>query len=157
MAMRLYNDDDIADIAAAIRFKNGTQTQYKAREMGDAVRASGQAATFAKLNVRSCELVDGYLKITFPVDCSRILSFGLNVEYDDDSDFGNVSCVSNASAFSCSTAYFLADYPYLTKYTVSFNLSGKVATSTTRVTTNTSPIKDSAPPLVGTYGHCIYV
>ena len=39
MAMRLYSDADIADIASAIRSKNGTQTQYKVGEMGDAVRA----------------------------------------------------------------------------------------------------------------------
>lgn len=39
MANKLYAEASIADIADAIREKNGTQTQYKVAQMGDAVRA----------------------------------------------------------------------------------------------------------------------
>lgn len=51
MAMRLYNDADISDIAAAIREKNGTQTQYKVGEMGDAVRAIPSGSTLKEMTL----------------------------------------------------------------------------------------------------------
>lgn len=39
MAKKLYTEESIADIADAIREKNGEATKYKVAEMGDAVRA----------------------------------------------------------------------------------------------------------------------
>ena len=39
MANKLYEEASVSDIADAIREKNGSQTQYKVFDMGDAVRA----------------------------------------------------------------------------------------------------------------------
>ena len=39
MAKKVYTVEPIADIAAAIREKNGTSNTYNTSEMGDAVRA----------------------------------------------------------------------------------------------------------------------
>lgn len=41
MSYKLYDDADIQDIADAIREKNGLETTYKVRQMGDAIRAIG--------------------------------------------------------------------------------------------------------------------
>ena len=46
MTKKLYPEESVSDIAAAIREKNGSSTTYNVSEMGDAVRAIPVNDTF---------------------------------------------------------------------------------------------------------------
>lgn len=156
MSMKLYSDTDIADIASAIRSKNGTQTQYKVGEMGDAVRAiqTGENITFATLGPDSVITQSGKIVITFPVDCSRIKSFGL-FAYDSDTH-SFVAAASYTGVFNyCSFAYVnngeFRSFLWADKY----NTSGNKATQSAAHIGSTSPLYNFTTLTV--YGHCTYV
>ena len=141
MAMRLYSDADIADIASAIRSKNGTQTQYKTREMGDAVRAIQTGEQILRESVTSTDAVsyngtDKSISITVPVLAQRIRSFACIIELNNkvvvcahtNSWGGVVVSISNPSSIT-TYALYVAD-----NYTITFHAeAGSSNRTATRV------------------------
>lgn len=156
MSMKLYSDTDIADIASAIRSKNGTQTQYKVSEMGDAVRAisTGQEATFATLDADSVITQSGKVVITFPVDCSRIKSFGLiALDYNTHSF---IAAASYTGVFNrCSFIHGDDGALHSTSASDRYNTSGNKATQYIALINSTSPLYNFTTLVV--CGHCTYV
>ena len=141
MAMRLYSDADIADIASAIRSKNGMQTQYKVGEMGDAVRAIQTGEQILRESITSTDAVsyngtDKEISVTVPVLAQRIRSFACIIELNNkvvvcahrNSWGGVVVSVSNPSSIT-TYALYVAD-----NYTISFHAEAGASNRTaTRV------------------------
>ena len=123
MAMRLYSDADIADIASAIRSKNGTQTQYKVGEMGDAVRAIQTGEQILRESITSTDAVsyngtNKEISVTVPVLAQRIRSFACTIELSNkvvvcahtNSWGGVVVSISNPSSITTYALYVANNY-----------------------------------------------
>ena len=144
MAMRLYSDADIADIASAIRSKNGMQTQYKVGEMGDAVRAIQTGEQILRESITSTDAVsyngtNKEISITVPVLAQRIRSFACIIELNNKKERlvvcahtnswgGVVVSISNPSSIT-TYALYVAD-----NYTITFHAeAGSSNRTATRV------------------------
>lgn len=123
MAMRLYSDADIADIASAIRSKNGMQTQYKVGEMGEAVRAIQTGEQILRGRITSTDAVsyngtDEDISVTVPVLAQQIRSFACIIKMDNEAVIcahtnewgGIVVSVSNPSSISNYALYDAVNY-----------------------------------------------
>lgn len=141
MAMRLYSDADIADIASAIRSKNGTQTQYKVGEMGDAVRAIQTGEQILRESITSTDAVsyngtDKEISVTVSVLAQQIRSFACTIKMDNEvvvcahtnSWGGVIVSISNPSSI---TTYALYERD---NYTIRFHAeAGPLNRTATRV------------------------
>lgn len=67
MAKKLYTEESIADIADAIREKNGEATKYKVAEMGDAVRAIQTAEIYYSKFTVASDVSSGWYGVDVPI------------------------------------------------------------------------------------------
>lgn len=85
MSKKLYEEQDIQDIANAIREKNGTETKYLPSEMGGAIRAIGSVRSLKKLLDVSKSTKSMFEKNKEITDVSDLFL------YDDTSEVTNMS------------------------------------------------------------------